>query len=1068
MSGRSRPRSRSRSRSRSLTFQTAQSRSGSLAFQTAQSRSASKSFEEFINKLARKKTGRNVYHSLLAQMLRNYMIAALEFVRESAGVTTVAGNQAINAMFFHILAEYLKKKGLPESELSELRSIVSTARHIVESQTNLMTPTEKSSAVSQARTAIQEVGAHFLGEGAQGGGGKSPVDLAKDSLPALRGLIQKLERMGMSPSKARMEALVKIVSKITGVNPPKIYMLLTRLHGGGTRSPKKAHAPSLLSTLKRLLLGAAALGLPGAAAQEPSPSMGPSIASSYHNGPYALTSGQIMKDMPVIPNALVKARPWSIQLQEAFSASPKARSIQAKVASVSSAREESDRAMSAHPTTRGVIPWIRTQSLTAILKYVKHSNPGYTITSSKVPPENFNDYVPIESAKDQINLLHQPNYFLGNIVIETTGNYVLSDDIKEYVGYTGKEGSEKPPTAIWIEIIKASDKGNIAKGIAERDALKDSIKTLEEEHAGILIDISEKTAALSKVVNEDSARVKSQGKVLQSVGVNTAASYVSSVVVSRMKKPFQSGTTPVDDEEGGWPESTFAPVSKPPITVSHTKEINELVDLHEAAARKQKELEATRAVLEETINKSLDSREVVVRISVPASRFNTHLRELMKIYLMGDNSRLTEGIIAMPDFPWDIYHVGFYKPEQMEAAVAPMAMLQTLERRKEWGTQEWAALAEAYGKSMEVHLERAERLNVDAVEKAMSTGLVTVQEGGQLIAVHSQATKALGFVRDLVRVETGKTSDTKFRGIVEAYVKDVTFGPEHILDEAESNVIHAVGKRASEVAVDTLRTIDKAASDIAAASAAGLTLLTKIFRFSTVFAPMFGFLLFLDITVFTIIESDKDKEQFFNDIKMTTWTTVGTSAATGLLAYVGYMFGGPIGAAALPWILGSSVALIGGMKAKFVFDILKFFIGTAGGTLGTFLLIHAERITFNNTVLGFAGIVGYTATRAGYEVLRAYARRRNAPQPAILAPAVQTNSRALEDEQSRPAAAAPQSPSRSVRLLYQGRVIGQAQVSPSPAKATGRGRAGSAARTRGTAAGTGLAPGRRTRRASRR
>ena len=995
-------------------------------------------------------------------MLRNYMIAALEFIRESAGVTTVAGNQAINAMFFHILAEYLKKKGLPKSELSELRTIVSTATRIVDYETNLMTPTEKSDAVREARTAIQKVRAHFLGEGAQGGGGKSPVDLAKDSLPALRGLIQKLVRMGMSPSKARMEALVKIVSKITGVNDPKIYMLLTRLHGGGTRSQKKAHAPSLLSMLKRLLLGAAALGLPGAAAQQPSPSMGPSIPPSYHNGPYALTSGQ-MKHMPVIPNALVKAPSWSTQLQQAFSASPKARSLQAKVASVSSAREESDRVMSAHPTTRGVIPWIRTQSLTAILKYVKHPNPGYRITSSKVPPENFNDYVPIESAKDQINLLHQPNYFLGNIVVETTGNYELSDDIKEYVGYTGKEGSEKPPTAIWIEIIKASDKANIAKGISERDALKDKIKTLEEEHAGILIDISEKTAALAKVVNEDSARVKSQGKVLQSVGVNTAASYVSSVVVSRMKKPFQSGTTPVDDEEDGWPESSFAPVSKPPITVSHTKEINELVDLHEAAARKQKELEATRAVLEKTINKSLDSREVVIRISVPASRFNIDLRELMKIYLMGDNSRLTEGIIAMPDFPWDIYHVGFYKPEQMEAAVAPMAMLQTLERRKEWGTQEWAALAEAYGKSMEVHLERAERLNVDAVEKAMSTGLVTVQEGGQLIAVHSQATKALGFVRDLVRVETGRTSDTKFRGIVEAYVKDVTFGPEHILDEAESTVIHAVGKRASEVAVDTLRTIDKAASDIAAASAAGLTLLTKIFRFSTVFAPMFGFLLFLDITVFTIIESDKDKERFFNDIKMTTWRTVGTSAATGLLAYAGYMFGGPIGAAALPWILGSSVALIGGMQAKFVFDILKFFIGTAGGTLGTFLLIHAERITFNNTVLGFAGIVGYTATRAGYEVLRAYARRRNAPPPAILAPVVQMNAR--KDGQNPPAAAAP---SRSVRLLYQGRVIGEGRVSPSPAKATGRGRAGSAARTRGTAAGTGLAPGRRTRRASRR
>lgn len=991
------------------------SESGFIPQVTWGSRSAatpSKSFEQVIRKLAGKKTGRNVYHSIMGQMLRNYMVAALEFVRESAGVTTVAGNQAINAMFFHILAEYLKKKGLPESELRELRSIVGSAIDIVGSETRFMSSAEKAEAVREARRSIKEVTGHFGGRGAQGGGGKSPADLAKDSLPALRARIRVLEKGGMPSSRTKERALVEIVSDKTGVKANEIHSLLVGMKRGGTRSPKRTHAPSLLSTLKGLFLGAAALGLPGAAAQQPSPTMAPSI--QYKNGPGALAiPGGILKNIPAIPDKFVTAPSWGSQLQ-GFLAPKKGMTLQEKVGSVASARAKSDAAMSEHPTTRGVIPWIKTQSLTAILKYVKHSNPGYTITSSRVPPENPDDYVPIESAKDQINLLHQPNYFLGNIVVETTGNYQLSDDIKEFVGYTGKQGSEKPPIAIWIEIVKASGKSNVAKAIAERDALKDAIATLEKEHAAMLEDISEKTAVLANIVNGDSVRATVEGSVLKSVGFNAAASYVNGIVGRRQKGIFSSGT-PVDDDEDDERASIYAPAGKSPITVTHTKEIGELVDLHQAVAKAEKHLESKRVELQEKINRGLDNKEVVVKIHVPASKFNTHLRELMKIYLMGDNSRLTEGIIAMPDFPWDIYHVGFYKPEQMEAAVGPMAMLQTLDRRKEWGTQEWAALAEAYGNSMGTHLDRVERLNVAAVEKAMSTGLVTVQEGQQLMAVHSQATTALGLVRDLVSAETAKTSDNKFRGIVEAYVKDVTLGPEHVLNEAESEVIHAVGKRAGEATVETLNTIDKAASDIAAATAAGLTLLTKMFRFSTAFAPMFGFLLFLDITVFTVIESEADKERFFTDIKMTTWTAAGASAATGLLAYVGFMFGGLIGAAALPWVLGSGLAVVGGMKVKFVFDILKFFIGAAGGTLGTFLLIHAERITFDNTVLGLAGIVAYTGTRAGYEMLRAYARRRNAPPPALLAPVAVPVAApvAMPQQRARSVARAPAGRSRS-------------------------------------------------------
>jgi hypothetical protein len=689
-----------------------------------------------------------------------------------------------------------------------------------------------------------------------------------------------------------------------------------------------------------------------------------------------------LKNIPAIPDKFLTAPSWGSQLQGFLSPKAKATTLQERVDSVAAARAKSNVAMSEHPTTRGVMPWIKTQSLTAILKYVKHSNPGYTIVSSKVPPENSGDYIPIESAKDQITLLHQPNYFLGNIVVETTGNYQLSDDIKEFVGYTGKEGSEKPPVAIWIEIVKASGRENVAKAMAERDALKDSIASLEEEHASILEDISQKTAVLANVVNGDSARAAVEGTVLKSVGFNAAASYVSGIVGRRQKSIFQSGTLVDDEDEDDERASIYAPAGKSPITVTHTKEIGELVDLHQAAAKAEKHLEVKRAELQEKINKGLDSKEVVVKIHVPAAKFNTHLRELMKIYLMGDNSRLTEGIMAMPDFPWDIYHVGFYKPEQMEAAVGPMAMLQTLERRKEWGTQEWAALAEAYGNSIGSHLDRAENVNIAAVEKAMSTGLVTVQEGQQLIAVHTQATTALGFVRDLVKAETGKTSDGKFRGIVEAYVKDVTLGPEHVLNEAESAIIHAIGKRAGEAAEETLKTIDKAASDIAAATAAGLTLGTKVFRFIPTFAPIFMFLLFLDITCFNVMETEADKERFFTDIKSSTWAAAGASAAGGLMAYVGFMYGGPLGAAALPWILGSTLTVMGGMKMKLVFDLLKYAMATAGGTLGTFLLIHAERITFNQSSLAFAGIIAATASRAGFEALRACARRRNAPPMA--------------------------------------------------------------------------------------
>lgn len=1018
MPSQSRSKSRSRSRSRSKSA----SRSRSMPKLRSASRSGSRSgfrprsFEQAVKHLAEKKTGVNVYHNILGQMLRNYMVAVLEFVRESAAVTTVAGNQAINAMFFHILAEYLKKKGLPEADLRELRSIVDSATDIVKSETRYMSSAEKAEASAEARRSIKEVTAHFLGRGAQGGGGKSPADLAKDSLPALRARIRVLEKGGMPPPHARERALVEIVSDKMKINPNRIMRLLAGMKVGGTRSTRKTHAPSLLSTLKGLFLGAAALGAPGADAQQ--------LRVASKNGSHALIMpGGILQNVPAIPDRFVTSPSWGSQLQ-GFLSPKKPMSLQERVGSVATARAQSNAAMAAHPTTRGVIPWIKTQSLTAILKYVKHSNPGYTITSSRVPPENAGDYIPIESAMDQISLLHQPNYFLGNIIVETTGNYQLSDDIKEFVGYTGKYGSEKPPIAIWIEVVKASSRENVGKAIAERDALKESITNLEKEHAEMLEDISQKTAVLANIVNRDSARALVEGTVLKSVGFDAAASYVSGVV-RRRQGVFSSETPAEEDDERA---SIFAPAGKSPITVTHTKEIGDLVDLHQAVAKAEKDLNAKRAELQAKINRSLDHKEVVVKIHVPASKFNTHLRDLMKIYLMGDNSRLTEGIMAMPDFPWDIYHVGFYKPGQMDATVGPMAMLETLERRKEWGTQEWAALAEAFGNSMDTYLYRAERVNVAAVEKAMSTGLVTVQEGQQLVAVHDQATMALAFVRDLVNAEKGKTSESKFRGIVEAYVKDVTLGPEHVLNEAESEVIHAIGKRAGEVAEETIKTIDKAASDIAAATAAGLTLLTKMFRFSTAFAPMFGFLLFLDITAFSVIETAEDKTRFFSDIQMTTWTAAGASTATGLLGYVGYMYGGPIGAAALPYILGSGLAVMGGMKMKLVFDILKYFIGAAGGTLGTFLLIHAERITFDETVLGVAGIVAYTASRTGYEALRVCARRRNSPplelpavvqqpQPPQPMPRASSVARPVARSRSRarPVAAAPNARSAYTR-----------------------------------------------------
>jgi len=851
-------------------------------------------------------TGSEKYTELKMGIIFNYAMSIVEVIREVSGAETVAQQQLINKMIGTHIKTYLKYHGASSAEIEEqLRAI----DRILKAENPLVSPTLK-----------------------EGGG---PPSLLTSAVRRA----QNLQKHGEN----RNNAIINAASEETGVPRAKVQSLLARIlkmRGGGKTLKRGGGGPSLRSIMTALL---AALGAPGTKAQPPpSPSYAP---LTQYVGP---GRGEVQSYIPPIgkiqPSLLKKTGLTELAGDALGSAmrvfSPaEGRVTESKtLQKAANARRAADIAMAAQPATRGVIPWIQSQSLEAILKYVQH--PLYKITRSKERPADADEYVPVQQARDQLALLGNNMHYLGDVIIETTTNYYSSEDMGEFFGYTGLEGSVKPPTGLWMSIVRSSSAEEVREGIAIRASLRDEEKELIKSGEEVSASISKMTVALANKVHAGPREAAARKQVMQSLGLPEVADFITGIVSQRITGGVSSMFHSVTPTEGNNARESIYATPESPISVEYSSEIDDIMRETIRQGEINAALLAKRAEIKSATDKPIQEREVVGKVYVPASQFNIELKGVMGKYLTADGEHLSTAITSMPDFKFDIYHVGLYKPSQMPSTVAPATMIQTLETRKRWGEQEWIAMAETFSELFEAHVKQAQKLNLTAVEEARNASLISVQEAKGLVEFNRDGASILAGVKGAVQALVGAGGKETFKQVAQAYITDITVSPGDIKNEAESAMIQTIVNEAAERGTKLAEFLDETATDVLMTGANFATFASKGARFVSANLVTIGIAFVLDLNIMGgsfggTPTLPKLTDKIMASFKRTGVTTIGA----GALGVVGWIYGGPIGAFILSKIAGAIGVAAGAMNVDLLFFLLTNLTTTVAAPLLGFLMM---------------------------------------------------------------------------------------------------------------------------------